>query len=307
VLKIAPLAQHPILNQHEAQLARANAIVATFVFAHENAAIVQKLAEREVTLLAMERVPRITRAQKLDALSSQANIAGYKAVLIAASHLPRYFPLFMTAAGTIPAAKVVVMGAGVAGLQALATARRLGAVVWVSDIRPAVKEQVESLGGKFIDLPVTGVEDKGGYAKELSQDALAKQQAIIGEHVATADVVITTAQIPGRPAPRLVSADMVHRMRKGSVVIDLAAAAGGNCELTQADQELNVNGVTVLGPTNLAASVAYDASVVYSRNIAELVFLIVNDGKLLIDPKDEVVGAMLLAHAGALMNAAPKA
>jgi len=264
-----------------------------------NLDMVKGLAAGHLTSLAMELVPRITRAQSMDALSSQANIAGYKAVLLAAGKLGKYFPMLMTAAGTIPSAKVVVMGAGVAGLQAVATAKRLGAVVWVSDVRPVVKEQVESLGGKFIELPTQeSGEGKGGYAKEMSKEFLARQQSIIKEHVASADVVITTALIPGRPAPRLVPADMVKAMRPGSVIVDLAAEQGGNCELTVADQETVAHRVTILGPTNLPSSMPFDASTLYARNVLELAMLVLKGGALKLDLDDEIIKGALLTHDG---------
>src|SRR5687768_10448869 len=237
-------------------------------------------AQPDITTFSMERIPRTTKAQTMDALSSQASIAGYKAALIAASELPRYFPLLMTAAGTIKPAKVVVMGAGVAGLQALATARRLGAVVEVSDIRPAVKEQVQSLGGRFIDLPMQeSGEGTGGYAKEVSADFLRQQREIVARHIAAADVVITTAQVPGKKAPVLVTKEMVEGMRPGSVILDLAIEAGGNCELSTAGETVH-NGVRILGLSNLAATMPHDASVVYARNIQALVFELVQKGEL---------------------------
>jgi len=266
--------------------------------------MVETLAARKVTALAMELIPRITRAQAMDALSSQANIAGYKAVLLAASRLGRYFPMLMTAAGTVPSAKVVVMGAGVAGLQAVATAKRLGAVVWVSDVRPVVKEQVESLGGKFIDLPAQeSGEGQGGYAKEMTKEFLARQQAIVKEHLASADVVITTALVPGKPAPRLVTADMVRAMRPGAVIVDLAAEQGGNCELTRPDQDVVENRVTILGPTNLPATMPLDASTLYARNVLELALLVLKGGKVNLDLGDEIVRGCLLTHDGKIAHA----
>lgn len=263
----------------------------------------QAFATRGITTLVMDRVPRITRAQPMDALSSQANLAGYKAVLLAASHLDKYFPLLMTAAGTVHPARVVVMGAGVAGLQAVATAKRLGAVVEVTDIRPAVKEQVQSLGARFIDLPqVDGGEGQGGYAKELSADALAEQQQIIADHVAAADVVISTAQVPGKRAPTLLTEAMVERMRPGAVIVDLAASHGGNCKLTRPDEEVIVNGVRILGPSNLPASVPGDASVLYARNVWAVTKHILKDGALQLDAEDEIVKAMNLTKGGAILD-----
>jgi NAD(P) transhydrogenase subunit alpha len=298
VLKVAPP------EGTEAALLKPGAVLISFVSPHKNVALVRTLVERKTTALAMELVPRITRAQKMDALSSQASIAGYRAVLLAATRLPKYFPLLMTAAGTITQAKVVIMGAGVAGLQAIATAKRLGAAVWVSDVRPAVKEQVESLGGKFINLPMQeSGEGQGGYAKEMSADFLARQQAIISEHVSTADVVITTAQIPGKAAPRLVTAEMVKRMRPGSVIVDLAAEQGGNCELTEAGKDVVKHGVLIMGVTNLPASMPVDASTLYARNVLELVLHVAKGGKLKLDLDDDVTKGTLLAHDGRVVHA----
>jgi len=303
VFKVTPPAVNATLDKDEAAALKPGAVVISFLQPYRNLPMVKTLATGKVTALAMELVPRITRAQSMDALSSQANIAGYKAVLLAASHLGKYFPMLMTAAGTIPPAKVVVMGAGVAGLQAVATAKRLGAVVWVSDVRPVVKEQVESLGGKFIDLPVQeSGEGQGGYAKEMSKDFLARQQAIIKEHITTADVVITTALIPGKPAPRLVTADMVQAMRPGSVIVDLAAEQGGNCELTVADQEISKYGVTILGNTNLPSTVPLDASTLYARNVLELALLVFKGGKLNLDLNDEIIKGVLLTHDGQITH-----
>jgi NAD(P) transhydrogenase subunit alpha len=238
---------------------------------------------------ALESVPRITRAQSMDALSSQATVGGYKAALIAADRLPRFFPMLMTAAGTIPPAKVLVLGAGVAGLQAIATARRLGAVVSGFDVRPAVKEQVESLGATFLDLGVRGEETAGGYAAELTPEQQAEQQAELQARIPGFDVIITTAAIPGRPAPRLVTADAVRAMRPGSVIVDLAAETGGNCELTQPGQEVEIDGVTIVGTTNLPSTMPTHASQLLSRNMASILGLIVQDGQLALDWDDEIV------------------
>ena len=303
VFKVTPLGANAQLGKDEASALKPGALVISFLQPYRNLPMVRTLASGKVTALAMELVPRITRAQSMDALSSQANIAGYKAVLLAASHLGKYFPMLMTAAGTIPPAKVVVMGAGVAGLQAVATAKRLGAVVWVSDVRPVVKEQVESLGGRFIDLPAQeSGEGQGGYAKEMSKDFLARQQAIIKEHITTADVVITTALIPGKPAPRLVTAGMVQSMRPGSVIVDLAAEQGGNCELTEADHEVSKHGVTILGHTNLPSTMPLDASTLYARNVLELALLVFKGGKLNLDLNDEIIKGVLLTHDGQITH-----
>jgi NAD(P) transhydrogenase subunit alpha len=283
---------------------RPGALLISFLAPHRNLAAVRSLAEGNVTALAMELIPRITRAQNMDALSSQASIAGYKAVLLAAVHLPRYMPLLMTAAGTIKPARLVVMGAGVAGLQAVATARRLGAVVEVSDVRAAVKEQVESLGGRFIDLPqMESAEGTGGYAKQMSEDFLKKQREIVAQRVAAADAVITTALIPGKPAPRLVTAEMVRSMRPGSVIVDLAAEQGGNCELSQADREVVESGVHILAPTNLPATLPHDASTLYAKNVLALLLSLTKGGAIQIDTADEVVAGTLLTHAGKIHHA----
>ena len=301
VLKVSPLERGD--GDDEASRLKQGAVVIGFLAPFDDLDTVGTLAERGVTSLSMELVPRITRAQSMDALSSQASIAGYKAVLLGAARLGRYFPLLMTAAGTIKPSRVVVMGGGVAGLQALATAKRLGAIVEVSDIRPAVKEQVESLGGKFIDLPdMESGEGTGGYAKEVTEDFLRRQREIVAERVAVSDVVITTAQVPGKQAPTLVTAGMVERMRPGAVIVDLAAPQGGNCELTRAGEEIVEHGVTIIGPTNLPATVPLDASTLYARNVLNLLELMLGDEGLRIDTEDEVVAGTLLTHGGEVIN-----
>jgi NAD(P) transhydrogenase subunit alpha len=304
VLKVAPLSFNDQLAKPEAETLKEGAIVFGFMAPYAHLDTVRTLADRGVTTLAMELIPRVTRAQSMDALSSQANGAGYKAAVLAATRLSKHFPLLMTAAGTIPPARVVIMGGGVAGLQALATAKRLGAIVEVSDIRPAVKEQVESLGGRFIDLPMDeSGEGEGGYAKEMGEDFLRRQREIVKQHVAAADVVIATAQVPGKKAPVLVTADMVDAMRPGSVIIDLAAEQGGNCEFSKPDEEVNHNGVMILGPTNLAATLAHDASTVYSRNVLALFQLLLKEeGQIEIDTNDEIIAGTLLTHAGEIVH-----
>jgi H+-translocating NAD(P) transhydrogenase subunit alpha len=283
---------------------KAGAIVIGFFAPNRNVDAIRALMRNGATALAMELVPRVTRAQKMDALSSQSNVAGYKAVLLAATHLPKYFPLLMTAAGTIQPARVVILGAGVAGLQALATARKLGAVVEVSDVRPAVKEQVQSLGGKYIDVPLAeSGEGTGGYAKEMSPEFLRKQQEIVRQRIVQSDVVITTALVPGRPAPKLVSAETVRAMRPGGVIVDLAAEQGGNCELTVPGETVVRDGITLIGHTNLAATVPRDASAVYARNVQEVVMLITRKGEKNLDLADEIVQGMLLTHAGEVRHA----
>jgi NAD(P) transhydrogenase subunit alpha len=261
---------------------------------------VKELADRRVALFALELIPRITRAQSMDVLSSMATVAGYKAVLVAANQLPRLFPMLMTAAGTITPAKVLVLGAGVAGLQAIASSRRLGAVVQAYDVRAVVKEQIESLGAKFVELNlgIADAEDKGGYAKALTDEQIQRQREQLADIVAGCDVVIATAAIPGKPSPLLVTADAVRRMASGSVIVDLAAERGGNCELTRADQLVVENGVTILGPTNLASEVPYHASQMFAKNAATLLQLLTQKGELVIDLKDEVIRETLAAKDG---------
>ena len=249
---------------------------------------VERLATRGVTAFAMESIPRITRAQSMDALSSQATVSGYKAVILAADRLPKFLPMLVTAAGTVVPAKVLVIGAGVAGLQEIATARRLGAVVSSFDVRPVVKEQVESLGAKFLDLSVVGEETEGGYARELSEDEQRRQQEELEARIGDFDVVVTTALIPGRPAPKLIPQSAIESMRPGSVIIDLAAEAGGNADLTRPGEEVTHNGVTIIGPTNLPSSMPYHASQLYARNVTALVNHLAPEGELALDFEDEI-------------------
>lgn len=300
VVKFHKPQDNPRLGKSEVEALREDATLISFLYPGSDAALVQRLVDRRITSLGMELVPRITRAQKMDALSSQASIAGYKAVLVAAESLGKYFPMLTTAAGTITPSKVLILGAGVAGLQAIATARRLGAVVWSYDVRPTVKEQVESLGAKFLDLGVMekDVQDKGGYAKELSEESKRQQQAALGDKTKDFDVVITTALIPGKPAPRLITKETVARMKPGSVIVDLAAEAGGNCELTEPDRTVTKHNVIIHGPLNLASTVPVHASQLYARNISELLGVIVKDGKLNIDLNDEIIQGCCVTHAG---------
>lgn len=269
-----------------------------------NPQAMKTLADRGVTLFAMELIPRITRAQSMDVLSSMATIAGYKAVLLAANTLPKIFPMLMTAAGTLTPAKVLVIGAGVAGLQAIASSKRLGAVVSAYDVRPAVKEQIESLGGKFIelDLATSDAEDKGGYAKALAEDQQRRQREQLAHHVAECDVCISTAAIPGKPSPLLITADAVRRMKPGSVIVDLAAERGGNCELTTADESVDANGVTILGPTNLPSEVPMHASQMYAKNLTNFLGLVIRDGKFNLNLEDEIVRDTLVATRGEVVN-----
>jgi NAD(P) transhydrogenase subunit alpha len=268
---------------------RGGQVLIAFLQPLTDTAGVERLTKAGVHAFALESIPRITRAQPMDALSSQATVSGYKGVLIAADRLPRFLPMLMTAAGTIPPAKVLVLGAGVAGLQAIATARRLGAVVSGFDVRPAVREQVESLGATFLDVGVSGEETEGGYARELTPEQQAAQQEELQARIPTFDAVITTAAIPGRPAPKLITADAVRAMRPGSVIVDLAAESGGNCELTEPGSEIVESGVTIVGLTNLPSTMATHASQLLSRNVASLVGLFVRDGELVIDWDDEIL------------------
>jgi NAD(P) transhydrogenase subunit alpha len=267
-----------------------------------SADLVQALADKGVTAFSLDSIPRITRAQPMDALSSQSTVAGYKAVLLAASHLGKFFPMLTTAAGTIAPARVLVLGAGVAGLQAIATARRLGAVVSAFDVRPVVKEQVESLGATFLELDVEGAEGVGGYAVALAEDQHAREQELISRHVAESDAVITTALVPGRPAPKLITAEAARAMRPGSVVVDVAAEAGGNCELTVPGQTVVEGGVTLVGEANLAATVPVHASQMYSRNVYTLLAHLVSDGELVLDFDDEITRETCITHEGRVLK-----
>jgi H+-translocating NAD(P) transhydrogenase subunit alpha len=303
VLKVQKPAPGEVSRLHE------GAVLVSFLQALTSPDLVQQLAARRVTSFGMEGIPRISRAQKMDALSSQANIAGYKAVLIAAQSLAKFFPMLMTAAGTVFAARVLVIGAGVAGLQAIATARRLGAQVWGYDVRPVVKEQVESLGAKFLafDLGIADAEAKSGYATALSAEASRRQQEMLAERIKEFDVVVTTALVPGQPAPRLVTKETVAGMRPGSVIVDVAAEAGGNCELTEPDAVVVRHGVTIHGPTNLPATMPVHASQLYARNVTELLREFVKDGALALDFDDEIIKAACVTHGGAVVNQAVQA
>lgn len=275
----------------DAEIARMKpgTILISFLWALSDPELVEKLKKAKVTALGMEAIPRITRAQSMDALSSMSSLAGYKSVLIGAANLGKYLPMMMTAAGTIRPSKVLILGAGVAGLQAIATARRLGAMVEAFDVRPAVKEQVESLGARFVDVPLDDdTETKGGYAKELSKDAQERQREVIHKHVKAADIVISTALIPGKKAPTLITKAMVDDMVSGSVIVDLAAEQGGNCEYTKAGEVVDVKGVSVHGPVNLPASMSVHASQMYARNILALLKNMVKEGEPFFDMNDEI-------------------
>src|ERR1700737_1082093 len=286
---------------------REGAVLISFLQPASSADVVAALAKRKVSAFSLDLVPRISRAQSMDALSSQAGIAGYKAVLLAANHLPKFFPLLMTAAGTVAPARVLVMGAGVAGLQAIATARRLGAVVEAYDVRPAVKDEVKSLGATFLELPLEAQVGQGGYAAQQSEEFLRRQRELIGEHVASSDVVITTAAVPGRKAPILVTKDMVARMRPGSVIVDLAADTGGNVEVTKPGEAVVVGGVTIDGPRNLASTMPVHASQLFSRNVSTLLLSLVKDGQPNIDFNDKIDKGSCLTNAGELVHPQAKA
>jgi H+-translocating NAD(P) transhydrogenase subunit alpha len=282
------------------------ALIAYSLRARDDAELADKLRSRRLSALSLDLVPRIARAQNMDVLSSMANIAGYKSVLLAGNALPKFFPMLMTAAGTVLPAKVFVLGAGVAGLQAIATARRLGAVVTGFDIRPVVKEQVESLGARFVAVGLEEhAEDAKGYAKEVSADVAAKERELIARELKATDVCITTALVPGKRAPVLISGDMVRSMRMGSVIVDLAAEQGGNCELTEPGKEIVKHGVRILGPVNLVSTMAFQASQLYARNVLNFLLQVYDkkSGKVVLDSGDEVVKACLVARAGELVQA----
>ena len=286
------------------QRMKQGAVVLGFLRPLDEPAKLTAALEHSLTTFSMELVPRITRAQAMDALSSMATVAGYKAVLLGAERIPRMFPLLMTAAGTVPPARVLVLGAGVAGLQAIATARRLGAVVEAYDVRAAAGEQVRSLGATFLEVDLGGIqtEDKGGYAVELSEEALQRGRDLVAEHAKTADVIVTTAQVPGRRAPLLMDEPAVAGMKRGSVVIDLAGATGGNVRGSKADEVIENNGVTIMAPTNLPATVPVHASQLYSRNVTAFLNLLIKDGELHLDMNDDVVGPSCVTHEGKWMN-----
>ncbi len=294
----------------EVELLRSGQTLISFLQPLTNTDLIVELARRGVTSLSMDAIPRITRAQSMDALSSMSTISGYKAVLLAADFLPKFFPLLMTAAGTIPPAKVLIVGAGVAGLQAIATARRLGAVVEAYDTRPVVKEQVESLGAKFVEVDMTGLEsdtqDAGGYAREASPELLRRQQETMANRAIRSDVVITTALVPGRPAPRLLSEETVRQMQPGSVIVDIAAETGGNCEATVPGEIVVRHGVTLIGLVNLPSSMPYHASQMYAKNLQNLLALMVKNGQLVIDLEDEVIRGTLITRNGEVTHEGTK-
>ncbi|HEY3488905.1 MAG TPA: Re/Si-specific NAD(P)(+) transhydrogenase subunit alpha [Candidatus Deferrimicrobiaceae bacterium] len=302
LLKVQPPALDPSTGLHESDLIREGSMLLGMLLPARHPDLAGKLAARRITAFATDRIPRISRAQSMDTLSSMANIAGYKAVLIAANALPRFFPMLMTAAGTVTPARVFVIGAGVAGLQAVATARRLGAVVEATDTRPVAKEQVESLGARFVGVEAGAeAQDAGGYARELSPEFYRRQGELIAERCAAADVVITTALIGGVKAPCLITADMVAGMKPGSVVVDLAAEGGGNCALTRPGETVVRNGVTIFGPANLPSELPWHASTLYSRNLAAFVLAFWRDGAFNLDLEDEILRSATITHNGKVL------
>jgi len=300
VLKVAPPTSGTE-GRDEVSLLPADSILVSFLAPADNLDMIRALANGKVTAMGMEAVPRISRAQSMDALSSQATVAGYEAVLVGATNMVKFLPMFMTAAGTIRPGKALILGAGVAGLQAIATAKRLGAKVEAFDVRPAVKEQVESLGAKFVEAELDeSAEDEGGYARERTDDQASKDMALIAAHIVDADLVVTTAQIPGKKAPILITQEMVESMAPGSVIVDLAASTGGNCPLTRADEKVTHNGVVLLGPTNLPSMLPLHASQMYARNIRELIQEMVDkeSGELKLDFENEVLDGTAITHGG---------
>jgi len=307
VLKVQRPIVHPALNVHELDLFKEGTLLVTFLYPLHYPQLAKQCAEKGINVISMDAIPRTTLAQKMDALSSQANIAGYKSVILSANSLGKIFPLLMTAAGTISPAKVVIMGAGVAGLQALGTAKRLGAVVEVSDIRPAVKEEVQSLGGKFIEVQTDeNMQDAGGYAKEASEEFLKKQKELIFKHITEADIVITTALVPGKKAPVLVTEEMVKNMRPGSVILDMAVEFGGNCELSENGKIVKKYDVTIIGEPNLPSLVPTHASEVYSKNILALLLHIGKQGKVELNLEDEITKGALITFNKEVINARTK-
>jgi H+-translocating NAD(P) transhydrogenase subunit alpha len=307
VLKVQKPVNHPSLNKHELELMKKGTLLITFMFALSYPALAKKAAETGINVISMDAIPRITKAQRMDALSSQTNLAGYKSVIMCADALGKIFPLMMTAAGTVTPARVVIMGAGVAGLQALGTAKRLGAIVEVSDIRPAVKEEVLSLGGKFIEVETDeSMQDEGGYAKEASPEFLQKQKELIFKHITEADIVITTALVPGKKAPVLISEEMVKKMKTGSVILDMAVEFGGNCEISETGKTVVKYGVKIIGEPNLPALVPLTASELYSKNLLTLIEYIGKEGKITLNLEDEIVKGSLIVHNGEILDSRVK-
>jgi NAD(P) transhydrogenase subunit alpha len=303
VFKVQRPIEHPVLKKNELDLMKEGTLLVTFLYPLNYPEMAKQCADKGINIISMDMIPRTTLAQKMDALSSQANIAGYKSVVMCADTLGKIFPLMMTAAGTISPAKVVIMGAGVAGLQALGTAKRLGAVVEVSDIRPAVKEEVQSLGGKFIEVETDeDMQDAGGYAKEASEEFLKKQKDLIFKHITEADIVITTALVPGKKAPVLVTEEMVKNMRPGSVVLDMAVEFGGNCEVSEKGKTVKKYGVSVIGEPNLPSLVPNHSSEMYAKNLLSLITYIGKEGKVELNLEDEIVKGSLITYQKEVIN-----
>lgn len=303
VLKVQRPVEHPEIKKPELELMKEGTLLITFLYPLHNFQFAKECADKGINVISMDMIPRTSFAQKMDALSSQANLAGYKSVLMCANYLGKIFPLMMTAAGTISPSRVVIMGAGVAGLQALGTAKRLGAVVEVSDIRSAVKEEVQSLGGKFIEVKTDeNMQDEGGYAKEASEEFLKKQKELLFKHITEADIVITTALIPGKKAPVLVTEEMVKNMKPGSVILDMAVEFGGNCEVSEKDKIVTKYGVTIIGESNLPSLIPTHASEMYSKNILNLLNHISKEGKVELDLEDEVVKGALITYNKEVVN-----
>jgi NAD(P) transhydrogenase subunit alpha len=304
IVQVRALGANPEAGRGDLERLRSGQVLVAFLDPLAAPDSVRQAAERGVVAFAMELIPRISRAQSMDALTSMATIAGYKAVLLAAEALPRMFPMMMTAAGTVTPARVLVIGAGVAGLQAIATSRRLGGVVEAYDVRPAVKEQVTSLGAKFVEMPLdaAGAEGTGGYARAMDEEFYRRQRQLMSAVMARSNVVISTAAVPGKKAPILITREMVRGMMPGSVIVDLAAERGGNCELTRPDQTVVEHGVTILGPANLSATVPFDASQLYARNVVNFLLHLVRDGAVRIDPQDEITRETLVAREGDVVH-----
>lgn len=307
VLKVQPPRMNEDVGKHEVEMMKPGSTFIGFLAPVSNQDVINQMVEKKITSFSMEFVPRIARAQSMDALSSMASIAGYQAVILAAQHLGKFFPLMMTAAGTIPPARVLILGAGVAGLQAIATAKRLGARVEAFDVRPAVREQVESLGAQFVEMEFEeDAETAGGYAKEMSEEFLLKEREIIGGRLARIDAVISTAQVFGKQAPVLITGEMVKQMSEGSVIVDLAAEQGGNCELTEAGKDVVRDGVTICGPLNLPATLPIDASQMYSKNVTNLVRSLYAEDDGSLDFEDEITQSACITHNGEIVNAMVK-
>ncbi len=302
VCQVRAYGANTIAGQSDLEMMRSGQVIIGLSEPLSDVEPIKKIAATGARLFALELIPRTTRGQAMDVLSSQATVAGYKAVALATDTLAKMFPMMMTAAGTIKPVKVFVIGAGVAGLQCIASSKKAGAIVQAFDVRPEVKEQIESLGAKFVEIEVADASGEGGYARELTEDEKKKQQALMADVIAESDVVITTAAVPGKKAPILVSAEVVHRMAAGSLIVDMAAERGGNCELTRPDETVVENGVIILGPTNMASTIPYHASQMFSKNVTNLLNLIVKDGELVIDMEDEIIVGTLETDGGEIIH-----